>query len=61
VVEYGAGDGVFLSNSVFFEREVCWTSVNVEPTYLFEELIQNRPGAHNIKGAVCDRVRCARS
>ena len=30
-VELGASDGVFMSNSLFFERELGWKGICIEP------------------------------
>jgi FkbM family methyltransferase len=43
-VEFGALDGVFHSNSLFFERERGWRGLLIEPhPALFETLQRNRP------------------
>ena len=50
-VDVGAYDGVTLSNSCFFEREMGWTGLCVEPIPdVFRELVSNRPGS------VCENV-----
>jgi FkbM family methyltransferase len=45
-VEFGAGDGEYLSNSFLLEREFGWTGILAEPNrWLFEHLSNNRPNA----------------
>jgi FkbM family methyltransferase len=42
-VDIGANDGVTLSNSYFFEKELGWTGIAVEPLAdAFQQLSQNR-------------------
>ena len=54
-VEFGAGDGVFHSNSLFFEKHLCWTGLCVEPSkYIFEKLVENRPRCTRVWGAICN-------
>lgn len=56
-VEIGALDGLFHSNSLFFERELGWTGVLVEPNpRAFARLEQNRPDCLNLNLAIADRV-----
>jgi FkbM family methyltransferase len=54
-VEFGAHDGIYCSNSLFFERELGWTGLLVEanPT-LFDQLARNRPGAKCLNAAIFD-------
>jgi FkbM family methyltransferase len=54
-VEFGAGDGIFMSNSLPYEENLCWSGVCIEPTTEFAKLQQNRPLCAKIQGAVCDR------
>lgn len=50
-VDVGAYDGVTISNSCFFEREMGWTGLCVEPIPdVFKELVANRPGS------ICENV-----
>jgi len=45
-VEFGAGDGIYLSNSLLLEKEFGWTGILAEPNrWLFEHLSNNRPNA----------------
>eukprot|EP00232_Nephroselmis_pyriformis_P003946 CAMPEP_0182908586 /NCGR_PEP_ID=MMETSP0034_2-20130328/35289_1 /TAXON_ID=156128 /ORGANISM="Nephroselmis pyriformis, Strain CCMP717" /LENGTH=405 /DNA_ID=CAMNT_0025044775 /DNA_START=267 /DNA_END=1485 /DNA_ORIENTATION=+ len=54
-VEVGAGDGVFSSNTYFFEAHLCWTGLAFEPTRNeFIKLQNNRPKTTAINGAVCN-------
>jgi len=42
-VEAGAGDGLYISNTLLLERQYGWTGVLVEPTGAFLQLARNRP------------------
>lgn len=42
-VEAGAGDGLWISNTLLLERRYGWTGILVEPTAAFELLKKNRP------------------
>ena len=45
-VEFGAGDGKYLSNSFLLEKEFGWTGILSEPNrWLFEHLLKNRSNA----------------
>ena len=53
-VEFGAGDGVAYSNSLFFEQQLGWTGLLFEPEQgVAQHLRANRPGAVVFEGAVC--------
>jgi len=42
-VDIGAYDGVYLSNSLYFEKHKEWKGLCIEPIpYIFEQLVQNR-------------------
>ena len=57
-IEFGAGDGVFHSNTYFFEKKMCWTGFCVEPSkYVFEKLVKNRPRCTRVWGAICSADR----
>ncbi len=43
-LEIGAGDGIWISNTLLLEREYGWTGILVEPTRTFEKLVTNRSG-----------------
>ena len=47
-VEAGAGDGLWISNTLLLERRYGWRGILVEPTRAFEDLVKNRPDA------ICD-------
>lgn len=52
-VDVGAHDGVSFNNTLFFERELEWTGINVEPIpAVFERLSKNRPYSINLNCAV---------
>lgn len=67
-VELGACDGLYLSNTIFFEKERGWKGICIEPNdYYFEKLVQNRSCytvnelAYSFAGltvpfAICDSV-----
>jgi FkbM family methyltransferase len=55
-VDVGANDGVSLNNTLFFERDLGWTGVNVEPIpTVFEKLSKSRPKCININCAVSSK------
>lgn len=54
-VEFGAHDGVSLSNTCFFEKELNWEGICIEPLpEVFEKLKQNRT-AYCIQGCVSEK------
>ena len=59
-VDIGAGDGITLSNTYYFERNLGWTGICFEPNpSAYEKLRQNRK-CLCINGAVSDRRGNAR-
>lgn len=54
-IEIGAMDGVTFSNSKFFEEDLGWTGILIEPTEQFKNLIINRPNCYNFNYAVSDK------
>tara|TARA_B100000965_G_scaffold406453_1_gene445481 strand:- start:2664 stop:3323 length:660 start_codon:yes stop_codon:yes gene_type:complete len=45
-IEAGANDGIIQSNTYYFEKELNWTGLLVEPnSFKFKECIQNRPNS----------------
>ena len=51
-VDIGANDGVTISNSLYFERELGWQGVAIEPVpSIFEELKRNRK-CHVLNGCL---------
>jgi len=51
-VELGAMDGNTYSNTLFFENELNWSGVLIEPTDQFEQLKNNRKNCKNYNFAV---------
>jgi FkbM family methyltransferase len=47
-VEAGAGDGLWISNTLLLERRYGWNGILIEPTSAFAALQRNRPGC------ICD-------
>ncbi|MCK4934666.1 MAG: FkbM family methyltransferase [Simkaniaceae bacterium] len=51
-VEIGAYDGIILSNTYFFEKELGWKGLCIEPNpYRFQDLLQNR-NCYSVEGAI---------
>lgn len=44
-LEIGAGDGLWISNTLKLEREFGWTGILVEPTRAYDRLVVNRPNS----------------
>mmetsp|Transcript_38372 Transcript_38372/g.62188 ORF Transcript_38372/g.62188 Transcript_38372/m.62188 type:complete len:387 (-) Transcript_38372:174-1334(-) len=57
VVEVGAGDGLRASISVYFESVLGWRAICIEPSSQYQRLVENRPNAKNVHGAVCAERR----
>lgn len=54
-IECGAFDGITESSTYFFEREMGWTSINIEAyPPVFDRLCHNRPDAFNLSLALSD-------
>ena len=54
-IELGAMDGITFSNTLFFEKELNWQGVLVEPTFdQFEQLKFNRPKCLNYNYAISE-------
>ena len=51
-IELGAMDGRIYSNSLFFEEDLGWNGVLIEPSNQFEQLILNRPNCYNFNYAI---------
>lgn len=51
-IELGAMDGVIYSNSKFFEDNLNWKGILIEPTKQYDDLIINRPNAFNYNYAI---------
>lgn len=61
-VEMGAADGLSISNTVFFERELGWGGLLVEPGSRFGRLVRNRKASGRntiLHAAVCAENRTA--
>jgi FkbM family methyltransferase len=46
-IELGANDGVNQSNTYFYEKELNWSGLLIEPTHKFNDLIKNRSKPNN--------------
>jgi FkbM family methyltransferase len=53
-IELGAMNGVEFSNTLFFERELGWNGILIEPTPQYNQLVINRPNCHNFNYAVSE-------
>jgi hypothetical protein len=54
-VEIGARNGLVTSNTLFFERQLGWTGLLIEPNPKdFQQLAKNRPGCIRLHAAVCN-------
>jgi FkbM family methyltransferase len=53
-IELGAMDGVMYSNTLFFENNLRWKGVLIEPTNQYNSLIQNRPNCYNFNYAISE-------
>ncbi|KAK7084815.1 hypothetical protein SK128_005770 [Halocaridina rubra] len=52
-IEVGAIDGEFLSNSLYFERELGWTGLLIEPNHdTFEDLMKKGRKAYKVNAAL---------
>ena len=57
-VEIGARDGIISSNTLFFERELGWTGLLIEPNPTeFERIAANRPNCIRLQAAVCNETQ----
>lgn len=55
-VDIGANDGIALSNTYYFEKELGWTGICVEPLEKrYAELKENRPNSICIQACVYDK------
>jgi FkbM family methyltransferase len=54
-IELGAMDGIIYSNTLFFENNLKWTGILIEPNHqMFQNLILNRPNCHNFNYAISE-------
>ena len=55
-IEVGANNGLTYSNTYFFEKELNWRGMCIEPLpHVFEELQKNRPGSICINGCIANQ------
>jgi len=53
-IELGASSGDYSSNTKFFENELGWNGILIEPTNQYEQLIINRPNCYNFNCVVSE-------
>lgn len=54
-IELGAMDGIIYSNSLFFESQLNWKGVLIEPNIeQYQKLVINRPKCHNFNYAISE-------
>jgi len=53
-IELGAMNGVTFSNTLFFEIELGWNGILIEPTSQYNELVINRPKCYNFNYAISE-------
>eukprot|EP01025_Chloroclados_australasicus_P032460 TRINITY_DN32926_c0_g3_i2.p1 TRINITY_DN32926_c0_g3~~TRINITY_DN32926_c0_g3_i2.p1 ORF type:complete len:400 (-),score=42.37 TRINITY_DN32926_c0_g3_i2:368-1510(-) len=54
-VDVGAGDGIFNSMTLYFDKVLCWKGVALEPAQVeFPKLKANRPRALTLNAALCE-------
>ena len=53
-IEIGAMDGLTYSNTKFFEDELAWNGILIEPTNQYEQLIINRPNCYNFNCVISE-------
>jgi len=53
-IELGAMDGITFSNTKFFEDELNWRGILIEPTRQYDMLIKNRPNCENFNVAISE-------
>lgn len=55
-IELGAMNGIVFSNTLFFEQELNWSGVLIEPDpYQYYQLQNNRPNCHTFNYAISDK------
>ena len=54
-IELGAMNGVTFSNTLFFEKNLGWNGVLIEPTNQYNDLIKYRPNCYNFNYAISDK------
>ena len=53
-IELGAMNGITFSNTKFFEDELGWNGILIEPTNQYNNLIINRPNCSNFNYAISE-------
>lgn len=53
-IELGAMNGIIYSNSLFFENQLGWSGVLIEPTDQYISLVNNRPNCYNFNYAISE-------
>lgn len=53
-IELGAMNGITYSNTLFFENQLNWNGVLIEPTDQYYQLIKNRPNCNNFNFAISE-------
>jgi len=51
-MEIGAGDGLYISNTLVLEKYFGWTGLLVEPTGIYTELVNNRPNSTCVNAVI---------
>ena len=52
-VDIGANDGITINNTLFFEKNLNWTGINIEPIQsVYQKLCINRPNCINVNCAI---------
>lgn len=54
-IELGAMDGIQYSNTYFFESELGWSGILIEPSHEFNNLIRNRPKSYCYNVAISEK------
>ena len=58
-VEAGANDGIFQSNTLFYERELGWKGLLIEPNFCnYLNCLKNRPNSINLNCALVSDEYC---
>ena len=53
-VDVGAHDGISYNNTLYFEKNLGWKGINIEPLQkVYEKLVVNRPDSINVNCAIC--------
>lgn len=53
-IELGAMNGVTYNNTLFFENQLGWKGVLIEPSAQYKDLVINRPNCHNFNYAISE-------